>query len=152
MIFILEDDAQDGSDHVDAHRSVLLAIGPNVKRHFVDHTMYSTSGVIKTMELILGLKPMTQFDLSATPMLADFTDKANLTPYNGIRPKVNFHAMNTPDLYGAKRCDQFNLKVEDAIPDLEFSEIIWKAVKGADSPMPAPVHSAFVHVTDEADD
>ena len=148
VMFILEDDAQDGSDHVDAHRSVLLAVGPNIKRHYVDHTMYSTSSVIKTMELILGLKPMTQYDLSATPLLADFTDKADLTPYNGVRPNVDFHAMNTPDMYGAKRCEEFNLKVEDAIPDLEFSEIIWKAVKGADSPMPAPVHSAFVHVTD----
>ncbi len=148
IIFILEDDAQDGSDHVDAHRSVLLAVGPYVKRHFVDHTMYSTSGVIKTMELILGLKPMTQFDLSATPLTAIFSDQPDLTPYRGIRPNVNFHELNTPDLYGAKRCEQFNLNIEDAIPDLEFSEIIWKAVKGADSPMPAPVHSAFVKVQD----
>ncbi len=154
VIFVLEDDAQDGSDHVDAHRSVLLAIGPYIKRHFVDHTMYSTSGVIKTMELILGLKPMTQYDLSATPLLAIFKDQADLTPYNGIRPNVDFHAVNTGDLYGAKRCEQFNLKVEDAIPDLEFSEIIWKAVKGANSPMPAPVHSAFVRVvhTDAEED
>ncbi len=149
IIFILEDDAQDGSDHVDAHRSVLLAVGPYVKRHFVDHTMYSTSGVIKTMELILGLKPMTQFDLSANPLLAIFTDQADTSTYQGIRPKVDFKERNTANMYGAQRCKEFNLNVEDAIPDLEFSEIIWKAVKGADSPMPAPVHSAFVRVTDD---
>jgi hypothetical protein len=57
--------------------------------------------------------------------------------------------MNTKDMYGAARCEEFNLAVEDAIPDVEFSEIIWKAVKGKDSPMPPPVHSAFVLVTED---
>ncbi len=149
VVFVLEDDAQNGSDHIDAHRSVLLAIGPYVKRHFVDHTMYSTSSVIKTMELILGLKPMTQFDLSATPLLNAFTDQADTSVYTHIRPAVDMAEMNTKDMYGAARCEEFNLAVEDAIPDVEFSEIIWKAVKGKDSPMPPPVHSAFVLVTED---
>jgi DNA-binding beta-propeller fold protein YncE len=74
IIFILEDDAQNGFDHVDAHRSTLLVISPYIKRHFVDHSMYSTSSVLKTIELILGLPPMTQFDLSANPILYSITD------------------------------------------------------------------------------
>ena len=72
IIFVLEDDAQNGSDHVDAHRSTFMVISPYIKRNFVDHTMYSTSSVLKTIELILGLKPMTQFDLSAEANLIQF--------------------------------------------------------------------------------
>ena len=80
IIFILEDDAQNGFDHVDAHRSTLLVISPYIKRHFVDHTMYSTSSVLKTIELILGLPPMTQFDLAANSILYSITDSLNVNP------------------------------------------------------------------------
>ena len=67
-IFVVEDDAQNGSDHVDAHRTVALAISPYIKRHSVDSTLYSTSSMLRTMELILGLEPMSQFDAAARPM------------------------------------------------------------------------------------
>ena len=67
-IFVVEDDAQNGSDHVDAHRTVALAISPYIKRHTVDSTMYSTTSMLRTMELILGLEPMSQFDAAARPM------------------------------------------------------------------------------------
>ena len=80
-IFVVEDDAQNGSDHVDAHRTVALAISPYIKRHAVDSTMYSTSSMLRTMELILGLEPMSQFDAAARPMFAAFTPKPDLTPY-----------------------------------------------------------------------
>ncbi|NOX89348.1 MAG: beta-propeller fold lactonase family protein [Calditrichaeota bacterium] len=146
VVFVVEDDAQNGSDHIDAHRSPLLIIGPHVKRNFVDHTMYSTSGVLKTIELILGLPPMTQFDLSATPLLNAFTDKADATPYKAERPQNDMGEPNTPGLYGVRRSGEFNFEKEDAIPDIEFNEIIWKAVRGADSEMPAPVRSAFVKI------
>ncbi|MCI0617857.1 hypothetical protein L0244_33210, partial [bacterium] len=69
-IFVLEDDAQDGPDHVDAHRSVGLIISPYVRKGFVDSTMYTTSGFLRTMELILGIEPMTQYDAAATPAYA----------------------------------------------------------------------------------
>ena len=75
-IFVVEDDAQNGSDHVDAHRTVALAISPYIKRHTVDSTMYSTSSMLRTMELILGLEPMSQFDAAARPMFAAFGPKA----------------------------------------------------------------------------
>ena len=151
IVFVVEDDAQNGSDHVDAHRSPLLVISPYLKRHWVDHTMYSTSSVLKTMELILGLPPMTQFDLAATPILDPFTEQADFTPYVAVKPAINLHQMNSPQAYRAERCLEFNLSKEDAIPDIEFNEIIWKAVKGAQSQMPPPVRSAFVQIRSEDD-
>ncbi len=154
IILVVEDDAQDGSDHVDAHRSVLLAIGPYIKHGFVDHTMYSTSSVLKTIELILGLPAMTQYDFAARPLNAALSNLADLTPYTARKPLVNMNAVNSSKAYGSARCEELNLSVEDAIPDIEFNEIIWKAVKGSNSEMPAPVRSAFVRVreTDLDDD
>ena len=71
-IFVVEDDAQNGSDHVDAHRTVALAISPYIRKGAVDSTLYTTSSMLRTMELILGLEPMTQFDAAATPMYKSF--------------------------------------------------------------------------------
>ncbi len=152
ILFVLEDDAQNGPDHVDAHRSVLLVIGPYVKRHFVDHTMYSTSGVLKTMELILGLPPMTQYDLAAHPVLHSITDTAYLKSYNAMVPKVDMNKLNTWHSYGARLSEKLDFSREDAIPDGVYNKIIWKAVKGANAVVPAPVHSAFVSVKVAPDD
>ncbi len=124
-IFVVEDDAQNGSDHVDAHRTVALAIGPYIKRKSVDSTMYSTSSMLRTMELCLGLDPMSQFDTR--------------------RPaQVDLNAKNLATAWGADASKRLNLEIEDRADDLIFNEIIWKAVRGPDSPMPPPVHSAFV--------
>ncbi len=150
IIFVLEDDAQNGSDHVDAHRSTLLVIGPYVKRHFVDHTMYSTSSVLKTIELILGMSPMTQYDLSATPILFSISNNPDYKNYNVISPLIDINEKNTADAYGSKECSHFNFAVEDAVPEDEFNEILWKAIKGTN--MPAPIHSAFVRVIKKDND
>ena len=152
IIFILEDDAQDGSDHVDAHRSTLLVISPYIKRHYVDHTMYSTSGVLKTIELILGLPPMTQYDLSATPVLFSISDEPDFNSYNVIKPLIDINAKNLAAAYGSTECKQFNFAREDAAPEQEFNKILWKAIKGKNSIMPPPVRSAFVKVTSNKDD
>lgn len=151
-IFVLEDDAQNGADHVDAHRSCLLVISPYIKKNSVDHNLYSTSSVLKTMELILGLPPMTQFDLSASPILTPFTDEPDYSQYKAIAPKIDIEEKNLADAYGSQRCEEFDLAREDAIPDIEFNEIIWKTVKGKDSEMPAPVKSAFVKIVTSGDD
>ncbi len=95
-IFVVEDDAQNGPDHVDAHRSVALVISPFVKRHTVDSTMYSTSSMLRTMELILGLEPMSQFDASARPMFHSFTRRADLAPYVHRPARVDLNAKNSP--------------------------------------------------------
>ncbi len=152
IIFVLEDDAQDGSDHVDAHRSTLLVISPFVKRHYVDHTMYSTSGVLKTIELILGLPPMTQYDLSATPILFSIKDDPTLTSFNVQQPLIDLNAKNLASAYGSKECEHLNFAVEDAVPEKIFNEILWKAIKGKNSVVPSPVRSAFVKVIEKSND
>ena len=73
VLFIVEDDAQNGPDHVDAHRTTAYLAGGYVKRHYADHTLYSTSSLLRTIELILGLPPMTQYDAAATPMWRSFS-------------------------------------------------------------------------------
>ena len=146
MIFVVEDDAQNGSDHVDAHRSVMLVIGPYIKRGFVDHTMYTSSSVLKTMELIFGLKPMTQFDLSAAPILNPIVNVPDLKTYDAIKPLVDLDEKNVAGLFGGEKCEELNFAIEDAVPEREFNEILWKAVKGEKSVLPPLTRSAFVHV------
>lgn len=151
-IFILEDDAQNGSDHVDAHRAPAFVVSPYTKRGYVDSTMYTTSGLLRTMELILGIPPMSQYDAAATPMYNSFTNKADLTPFKARQPKVDLNELNPENAPGARQSALWDFSKEDTLPDIEFNEIIWKSVKGAHSPMPAPVRSAFVRVIEDADD
>jgi YVTN family beta-propeller protein len=153
IIFVLEDDAQNGPDHVDAHRSVLLVISPYIKRHFVDHTLYTTSGVLKTIELVLGLPPMTQYDLAANPIVNSVTDSADVTPYTALSPQTDIHKKNQRSAYGAKLSEKLNFTREDAVPDGLYNRILWKAIRGRDAKVPAPVHSAFVqeHVGSDND-
>ena len=100
--------------------------------------------MLRTMELILGLDPMSQFDAAARPMWNSFTAEPDLTPYENRPAQVDLKAINTADAWGAEVSKTLNLAREDAADDLIFNEIIWKAVKGADSPMPPPVRAAFV--------
>jgi len=143
-IFVVEDDAQNGSDHVDAHRTVALAISPYVKRHAVDSSMYSTSSMLRTMELILGLEPMSQFDASARPMYVSFTHQADFLPYVHRPARVDINAKNAARAPMAELSRRLDLEIEDRADDLLFNEIIWKAVRGVESPMPPPVRAAFV--------
>jgi DNA-binding beta-propeller fold protein YncE len=143
-IFVVEDDAQNGPDHVDAHRSVALVISPYAKHGFVDSSMYSTSSMLRTMELILGLKPMSQFDAAARPMYHSFQARADLGAYEHVTPAVDLQEKNKATAWGSKLSEKFNLAREDAADDLLLNEVVWRSVKGADSPMPAPVRAAFV--------
>jgi DNA-binding beta-propeller fold protein YncE len=143
-IFVVEDDAQNGSDHVDAHRTVALAISPYVKRRSVDSSLYSTSSMLRTIELILGLEPMSQFDAAARPMYASFARQPDYTPYLHRPVRVDLNERNTRAAPLADASRRLNLEVEDRADDLLFNEIIWKAVKGADAVMPPPVRAAFV--------
>jgi YVTN family beta-propeller protein len=143
-IFIIEDDAQNGSDHVDAHRTIAFAISPYIRRGTVDSSMYSTSSMLHTMELILGLRPMTQFDAAAMPMWASFQAQPDLTPYTVKPALADLEEKNVKTAWGAKASQRMNFAREDAADDLKLNEIIWKSVKGADSSMPAPRRAAFV--------
>jgi YVTN family beta-propeller protein len=151
-IFVLEDDAQNGPDHVDAHRSVLLVASPWTKRGSVDSTLYTTSGVLRTMELVLGLPPMSQYDAAATPAFAAFAAKPDLAPYTARSARVPLDETNRPDAPGAQASLEMNLIEADLAPERELNEIVWKSVRGRDAVMPAPVRAAFVRPIAEEDE
>ena len=155
-IFVLEDDAQNGPDHVDAHRSPALVISPFVKRRSVDSTLYSTSSVLRTMELILGLEPMSQYDAAATPMYSVFQATTDVAPTTLVAARVPLNEINSPTAFGAQASLRMNLDEADMAPEIELNDIIWRSIRGADSPMPPPRRAAFVTVGrgdgDEADE
>jgi YVTN family beta-propeller protein len=144
VVFVLEDDAQNGPDHIDAHRSPVYVAGPYVKRNTVIHNMYSTSGVLRTIELILGLPSMSQYDAAALPLYECFTNKPDFAPFVAKPAQVDLEQRNIAVNESSKRSEYFNLAKEDAVPDLDLNEVIWKSVKGENSVMPAPKRSAFV--------
>jgi len=138
-IFVTEDDSQDGSDHIDCHRSILLCISPYTKRGIVDSTHYTTSSMLRTMELLLGLPPMTQFDAAATPLFAAMGTAIDLTPYKKLDVDVDLKAVNTETTYGARASMEMDFSNFDRTPMFELNEIVWKLVRGEDSEMPLPV-------------
>ncbi len=152
-IFVIEDDAQDGPDHVDARRTVCLAISPYIKRHTVDSTLYSTSSMVRTIELLLGLKPLSQYDAAATPFYAAFAGTPDLTPFTARPAETDIDLKNTPQSYGARDSARMDFSEADRAPMHRLNEIIWKSVRGADSPMPPPVHRyrALVDATTPGD-
>ena len=139
-IFIIEDDAQDGPDHVDARRTTGYVVSPYIKRQTIDSTLYTTSSFLRTMELLLGLPPMSQYDAAASPMYAAFSDKPDLTPFEHMKPMVDVMDKNTLRAYGARRSMKMDFRDVDEAPMAELNEILWKSIKGADSAVPAPVH------------
>jgi YVTN family beta-propeller protein len=143
-IFVLEDDAQNGPDHVDAHRSVALVASPYAKRGAVDSSLYTTCGVLRTIELILGLPPMSQCDAAAAPMYGAFRASPDLAPYKPKQARVPIDEMNDPAAPAARTSALMNLAEADRVPDIAGNEILWKAVRGEDCPMPPPVRAAFV--------
>ena len=149
VVFIVEDDAQNGPDHVDAHRTTAYVAGGYVKRGYVDHTPYSTSSMVRTIELILGMSPMSQYDAAATPMWRSFSKTSKTQPFRSIAAKVDIAEVNKKDGPLARKSRTFDFSKEDRVNDFEFSEVIWKGVKGENSVMPAPKRSAFVRTIDE---
>jgi YVTN family beta-propeller protein len=147
-IFVLEDDAQNGPDHVDAHRSPALVVSPFTKRRVVDSTLYTTSAMLRTMELILGLEPMSQYDAAATPMYNAFQPTPVLTPFTALPARVPLDEINSPTAWGAQASLEMNLREADLAPELELNEIIWRSVRGPDSPMPPPRRAAFIRPVD----
>ncbi len=143
-VFVLEDDAQSGPDHVDAHRSTAYVAGGRVKKNFVDHTMYSTSSMLRTMELILGLPPMSQYDAAAEPMWRCFTDTAFHPPFNSLPCELDLNEKNTAMNEWQKRSEEFDFRGEDRVPDREMNEVLWYGLRGESVALPAPMRAAFV--------
>jgi len=155
-VFVVEDDAQSGPDHVDSHRSVLLVASPFARRNFIDHVFYSTSSVLRTIELILGLPPMSHYDASATPLYNAFQGTPNLAAYGMQMPTVSTDEKNLPTSFGASMSARMDFRDADRTPEVLLNEILWHSVKGPNVPMPPPKRSVFVRprgtMADDDDD
>jgi len=118
----------------------------------VDSTLYTTAGVLRTMELILGLPPMSQYDATASPLVRAFQSTPDLAPFTHREARVSIDEKNGTMAWGAAASQAMNLDEADLAPELELNEILWKSVRGAASPMPPPVHAAFVRPVAAAGD
>jgi phospholipase C len=143
-IFIIEDDAQNGPDHVDSHRTVGLVISPYVKRKTVDSTMYSTVSMLRTMELLLGLPPLTQHDAAATPMYNSFAATPDLSGYRVQPADIDLTSTNAPDAYGAAISARMDFSDYDRVDEQALNQILWHSIKGTTVPMPPPVRRAWL--------
>ena len=150
-IFVIEDDAQDGPDHVDAHRSPAFVISPWIKQSVIDHGFHNTTSVLKTMEMMLGLPPLTSYDAVANPILDWSSKPDNDAPYTAILPAKTIICQENPKLETLSASDPMRKIIlesqgmdfvhPDSAPPRRLNELIWKSVKGVNSEMPAPVHS-----------
>jgi YVTN family beta-propeller protein len=137
-IFVTEDDAQNGPDHVDAHRTTALVVSPYTQTGRVDSTQYSTVSMMRTMELLAGIGPLTQYDAAATPMVRSFTRRPSLRPYDAITPTQPLNEMNTPSSPMAAQSAQMNFGAADMAPEAQLNEAIWQSAKGPGTTMPTP--------------
>ena len=139
-IFVIQDDAQDGPDHVDSHRTVGIVVSPFVRRGVIDSTMYSTSSMLRTMELILGLPPMSDFDAHATPMYASFTSIPDLSPFSLVKPTIDLNERNPGGTELARRSSKLDFSDVDRADFNELNRILWSGYRPG-VPYPAPVRS-----------
>ncbi|MFI5358267.1 MAG: alkaline phosphatase family protein, partial [Opitutales bacterium] len=143
VILVLEDDAQSGPDHVDAHRMPALVISPWTKRHAVDSTLYSTTSMLRTIELILGLQPMSQYDAAAAPMWASFQEQPELAPFRARPAGVDVDALNPRSGPLARASRHMDFSKPDRVDDIVLNDVVWRSVRGEKAAMPAPVRAAF---------
>jgi hypothetical protein len=109
----------------------------------VDHTMYTTASVLHTMELLLGMEPMTQYDAGAPPMWSIFMDASVPSDFKAVVPNVNLNETNVVTNEWQKKSEKFSFAKEDSNDDIEFSSVLWHGIKG-DTPFPGPTHAAFI--------
>jgi YVTN family beta-propeller protein len=143
LVLIVEDDAQNGPDHVDAHRSPAFLAGGYVKKGFIDHTAYTTTSFLRTIELILGIPPMSQYDASAVPVWRSINNTPDHQPFNARPSNIDLNLKNLIVSEWQKKSEKFDFTKEDNVNDADFNEVIWRAVKGLDSPCPPSVRAAF---------
>jgi phospholipase C len=160
-IFVIEDDAQFSPDHVDAHRSFAFIASPWIKKGTVDSRFYDTNSILKSIELLLGLTPMSQYDALADPIMGGW-DAApnNNAPYAAILPAKSIVSAMNPSLKKlgsndprrplAETMSRMNFDVADAVPSQILNEAIWQSVKGPDSTMPEPRTNELIGLEDLA--
>jgi len=158
-IFVVEDDAQNGVDHVDGHRTVALAISPYIRRRAIDSTFYAQQSMVKTIEVMLGLPSMSLFDLIATDMRASFTTTPDWRPYTAVQPtrsifEVNpkLSAMTGPLRDAARASLKMRFDVPDAAPADRLNRIVWGMVRGWHRKYPAVQRAAFAPFAIDLDD
>jgi hypothetical protein len=158
-VFVVEDDAQNGVDHVDGHRTVALAVSPYTRRGHVDSTFYSNQSMLKTIELILGLPTLSIFDMIANDMRASFHNTPDFTPYSAVTPAQSLDEVNPPlkALRGEQRraaLDSSRMRWEtpDAAPTERLNRIVWHAIKGWDKPYPQVRQASFAPLSLDVDD
>lgn len=166
-VLVVEDDAQNGVDHVDGHRTVALVASPFAKRGVVDSTFYSQQGMVKTIELMLGLPALSIFDLVATDMRASFIaagETPDLLPYTALVPKQTLHEYNPPATgmrgpdatarrNAALASARMDFSAPDAAPSDRLNRILWHDARGWNTPFPGVKHSLFFPLSvDVADD
>ena len=143
-VFVIEDDAQFGPDHVDGHRTVCFPISPYTRRRFVDHELCSTLTVIHSIELMLGIDPMNRFDALTPPFTECFSDTADLTPYIAVPNRIPLDQMNIPlrklrgtDKLWTERSMALDWSGPDRADPLELNKVLWYSMKGDQTPYPA---------------
>lgn len=158
LILVTEDDAQNGPDHVDAHRTLALAISPYTQTGKVDSTRYDTSSMIATLESLLGMPAMGIVDKRANRMWGSFTNKPDFRAYRARQPSVVPYGepgapTNTVASPMARQSRRWDFSKEDRTPEVGLNRAIWKSVKGRRSRMPAPRHTKIVGTrpNDQAD-
>jgi YVTN family beta-propeller protein len=142
IVFVVEDDAQAGPDHVDSHRSVMLAISPWT-RGGVIHRFVNTTDVLATIEEMLGLDAMSHFDRFGRPLRDIWRDQPDLRPYVALTPTQPLTELNVAEGPDARRSSHLDLSHADRIDDDEFNRILWRALKGAQVPFPATRKAAL---------
>lgn len=159
LILVVEDDAQNGVDHVDGHRTTALAIGPYVRRDAVDSTFYAQQSMLKTIELIFGLPNMSIFDLIANDMRASFTDTPDFRGYTAVKPEQPLDAVNPqvtalsgPAREAAEASMKMRFEVPDAAPTDRVNRILWHTQRGWDTPYPGVNSSVFAPLSSDVDD
>jgi hypothetical protein len=137
VVFVLEDDAQNGADHVDSHRSPVLVISPYSKGGVI-HRFANTTDVVATIEEILGLGAMGPYDYFARPMRDAFGTTPDLKPYSAITPSVDLNERNPAASLGARESTHLDLSDADRADEALFNHILWLAIKGPNVPEPPP--------------
>jgi len=140
----VEDDAQNGLDHVDGHRTIALAIGAHIVRGKVDSNFYDHSSMIRTIQEIFRIPPQTRFVAAARPMTSIFTPTSNADAWKALTPEIPLDEMNPGlkalkgrQLWAAKQSAAMNWHEPDDIPSDVLNRILWWDSKGYDKPYPA---------------
>jgi YVTN family beta-propeller protein len=143
LVLVIEDDAANGLDHVDGHRTVALAAGPYVKRRAVDSRLYTSCSILKCIEDVFGLPPMSQFDARADGMSGIFRTTPDFTPYRHRPARIDLAEVNLAGAFGQAESEAMNFAVADVVPYDILNKVLWVSVRGTEAPQPPLVRSGF---------